>query len=361
MKILLYGEALQPGSGVWCYHDTLGRMGHEVEHFDSSAALEHYLSDPLWRGYQRLTRRVAERHRREHARRLIARAAELRPEIVFVLKGLFLGPDDVLALKKTGAWVINVNHDDFFSRNRANRSAVQRSAIPGWDFVFATRAVNVDEVRPRNPNVELFRFAYHPEIHRPVPLTPGDRETWEVDAVFVGTWERERCALLERLVQQVPGRYAIWGDQWDRAGGSSPLRPYIRARSVHLDDMARALGGAKMSLGFLRKKNRDLYTQRSFEIPACGGVLLAERTPDHLSFYREGIEAEFFDPDAPAELCDKVRRLLAHDEEREAMRRAGREAVLRGRHSYRDRLERLLELYESRDRRSSSSAVALDA
>ncbi len=108
MKILLYGEALQPGSGVWCYHDMLGRMGHEVEHFDSFAALEHYLSHPLWRGYQRLTRRVAEHHRREHARRLIARAAELRPEIVFVLKGLFLGSDDVLALKKTGAWVMTI-------------------------------------------------------------------------------------------------------------------------------------------------------------------------------------------------------------------------------------------------------------
>ena len=55
--------------------------------------------------------------------------------------------------------------------------------------------------------------------------------------------------------------------------------------------MARALGGSKLSLGFLRKKNRDLYTVRTFEIPACNGVLLAERTRAHEAIYKGGVEA----------------------------------------------------------------------
>ena len=73
MKILLYGERLEPGSGVWC-HDVLGRMGHDVEHFDSSAGLEIYRRHSLWRSYWRVTRRVLETHRRAHTRRLCAGA-----------------------------------------------------------------------------------------------------------------------------------------------------------------------------------------------------------------------------------------------------------------------------------------------
>jgi spore maturation protein CgeB len=114
--------------------------------------------------------------------------------------------------------------------------------------------------------------------------------------------------------------------------------------------MAKALGGAKIALGFLRKENRDDYTQRTFEIPACGGLLLAERTPMHLSLFREGVEAEFFDPTRPEELAAKVRDLLADDARRDAIRTAGRAAVLRGGYTYDDRIRQILDLYSSRGR-----------
>ena len=78
---------------------------------------------------------------------------------------------------------------------------------------------------------------------------------------------------------------------------------------------------------------------------ACGGVLLAERTPAHLAYYVEDREAAFFDPRRPDELVNRVRQLLEHDAEREAMRQAGRAAVERGGHTYRDRLNRLFELH----------------
>lgn len=124
-----------------------------------------------------------------------------------------------------------------------------------------------------------------------------------------------------------------------------------------MDELPKAIGGAKVSLAFLRKQNRDDYTQRTFEIPACNGVFLAERTDRHMKFYREGKEAEFFDPNSPTELIDKVRLLLSDETHRESMRQAGREALLSQRHTYRDRLERLLQLY--RDQRVSEKKVGI--
>jgi glycosyltransferase involved in cell wall biosynthesis len=345
MKVLLYGETTAPGSGAWCYAETLRDMGHDVVGFSDSTGLERYRTRQYARTLRKLLGRPLDVDRRGHIAALLAEAGRVKPDIVLVLKGLALGAEDVDTLRARGAWVVNVNHDDFFSANRNNRSSLQLRAVPRYEYVFTTREVNVAEIAPLNSRVEFFPFAYYPRVHRVVPIPPAEREKWDLDVVFVGTWERERCALLEELVRRVPARYAIWGAQWGRVGARSPLRPFIRHAEVVLDDMAKALGGAKVSLAFLRKENRDDYTQRTFEIPACGGLLLGERTARQQSYYREGVEAEFFDPSGPDELVDKVKRLLADPRRREAVRVAGREALLRQRHTYRDRLDRLFELY----------------
>jgi spore maturation protein CgeB len=347
LDIVLYGEAAHCGSGAYCYAETLREMGHHVEVASEAVHFEKY-ARPALRVLRKLRGRPLEVHRRRNAGELLGLARRAKPQIVIVLKGLHIAADDVRALRAGGAWVVNINHDDFFSRNKSNWSVVQRRALPAYDFVFATREVNVAEVRPLNPNVEFFPFAYYPRIHRPLPVTTVEDARFASDVVFVGTWERERCELLERLVTAVPARYAIWGSFWSRAGRRSPLRPFIRGGDVRGDDMAKALGGAEIALGFLRKSNRDDYTQRTFEIPACGGLLLAERTARHLTFYREGIEAEFFDPERPDELVSRVRALLSDPERRTQIRAAGLAALQRQAHTYRDRLERLLWLYAQR-------------
>ncbi len=346
MKILLYGEPVKPGTGSWCYHETLREMGHEVVHCNSWEGMDHYRTKLIWRIWWKATRRVFESHRIAHVAELLAETGRFGPDIVLVLKGMHIGPQEVRELKRSGAWIVIINHDDFFSLNPANVSRTQRAALGEWDFIFATREANVEEVGPYNKNVEFFPFAYYPRIHRPVAVDPATEPQWISDVVFVGTWEKERAALMEQLVGRVDANYAVWGAQWNKLAPWSPLRRHVRGSEIYLDDQCRAIGAAKMNLGFLRKKNRDFFTVRTFEIPACNGVLLGERTPLHRSFYREGVEADFFDPDDPVELADKVRRLLADDEHRESVRRAGLAAVRRGKHTYRDRLDRLFAVYE---------------
>jgi spore maturation protein CgeB len=224
-----------------------------------------------------------------------------------------------------------------------------------YDRLLVTREVNVAEVAPLNPRVEFFPFAYEPSIHRPISIPPGEAERWGVDVVFVGTYAPHRAAMLEWLVAAVPARYAVHGNSWEKLGSRSPLRPFVTFADVKLDDQAKALGGAKIALGFLRKENRDEYTQRTFEIPACGGLMLAERTAAHLALFREGEEAEFFDPDDPAELIAKVQDLLADPVRRERVRAGGMAALTRCDHTYDDRVRRLLAAYH-RDAPALTSA-----
>ena len=345
MTILLYGESGRYGSGAWCYYNTLLDLRLRVVSFSDEEQLAQ--AHRLWaRGYAKVAHRLWEPYRLAHTRALLRLAEIEKPELVIVLKGLHISAADVLALRRLGARVVNINHDDFFSRNRNNWSATQRDAIPAYDFIFTTREVNVAEVRPLNPNVAFFPFAYYPKIHRPVPLTEADRAQFPGDVVFIGTWEAQRAQLLEAVVGRTPATFAIYGDQWNKLAAKSCLRPLVKP-AIYGDDLCKALGAAKISLAFLRKENRDDYTQRTFEIPACGGLLLAERTPRHQQYYREGSDAEFFDASAPDELARKIVDLLSNEERRERIRASGMLAVRTQQHTYADRLVRLLEVLQN--------------
>ncbi|HKP62003.1 MAG TPA: glycosyltransferase [Polyangiales bacterium] len=350
LRVVLYGDGLVPNTGGFCYAAALRELGHDVVCVSERAEIELY-SKALWaRALRRVRGQPLELHRRRHIERLTRAVSQASADLVIVLKGLLIGPDDVGALQRSGAWVANINHDDFFSQNPHNWSTLQRRAIPSYDFIFTTREVNLAEVAPLNPRVEFMPFAYHPAIHRPLEISSEERARWESDVAFIGTWERERCRLLEQLVRAVPARYSIWGSDWQRVSRRSPLRPYLKYGAVMGDEMAKAIGSARISLGFLRKLNRDDYTQRTFEIPACGGVLLAERTARHQSYYVEGVEAEFFDSADAGELIRKVQALLSDRPRTESIRAAGRTALLRQHHTYRDRMQQLIEVYRRRAR-----------
>jgi len=87
-----------------------------------------------------------------------------------------------------------------------------------------------------------------------------------------------------------------------------------------------AIQCAKVSLGLLSKGNRDLATQRSFEIPHLGGVLCAERTSEHTRLYREDEEAVFWS--SPEECADRCMRLLQNEQDRKQLAIKGRRRCL---------------------------------
>lgn len=342
-RVLIYGS-VAPGNGGWSYARAFERAGSAVHTVSETHGLESYRTSVFRRAYRRFAGDLLESDRRRHVAYLTGEVERFRPDLFVALGGHYLAAADVRRFRDGGAWVANVNHDDFFSRYPSSWSRTQRAAIPAYDAILTTRTVNVEEIRPRNPNVRFFSFSYDPETHRPVPIPPTERDVWGVDVVFVGQWAPHRSAVIEALVRAVPARYAIRGPGWDAVPARSPVAPFVTPTHVWGDDMAKALGGAKIALGFLRKENRDDYTQRTFEIPACGGLLLAERTAMHRSIYREGVEAEFFDPDRPDELIAKVRALLADDARREAIRAAGMAALRAGAYTYDDRIQELNEI-----------------
>jgi spore maturation protein CgeB len=110
-------------------------------------------------------------------------------------------------------------------------------------------------------------------------------------------------------------------------------------------DYAAAISCSKISLGLLIEHVRgassgDLITTRTFEIPACGGLLLHERTVDLLRIFKEDESCVCFE--GPDELVRKIDDLLSNEARRRSIADRGREVVL-SEHSWDHRVQSILE------------------
>lgn len=253
-----------------------------------------------------------------------------KPDLVWVNCGRYVGPALIEELKRKVGPVIAFNQDDPYNPNHKEYSLF-RKAIPHYDVVVVVREPNVQEAKSFGAKKVLREFMVADEvIHSPRPLTDADWEKWGADVAFIGTWRPERGPFILKLVEcGVP--VSIYGQRWDKDPAWSRIQPYWKGPGLsNKDDYAKAIQCAKISLGLLAKDNRDGHTTRTMEIPLLGGLLCGERTAEHLSLYEDGVEAVFWsDPQECADVCN---RLLADEELRLSIVRAGQARCLRNGH-----------------------------
>ncbi|RLB06112.1 MAG: hypothetical protein DRG83_01055 [Deltaproteobacteria bacterium] len=270
---------------------------------------------------------------------LLQKAQEFQPDVVLVTKGAHISPRTLVMIKKeTGAFLVNYATDDPFNLRVSSRDLVR--AIPLYDLYACTkRAIMGDVRRAGCQNVVFVRFGYEPTLHFPEkPATPEEIERFSSDVVFIGNADRDRVPYFEALAR-IPGlRLHLYGGYWDR---HPLLRRYHRGFALGRDYRL-ALGGAKIAVCLVRRANRDGHCMRTFEIPACGAFMLAERTEEHLELFEEDKEAAYFE--SPEGLVEKVQYYLQHEEERQRIAKAGYRKVIEGKHAYKDRLAEILNI-----------------
>ena len=334
MRVLYLGATWR-GSNDESFRRAFEILGHEVVAIDTVEPLAFYRQSLALRAAARILKRPLRRHTRPLREAALEAARATRPHLVFASKALHFDGNILEDIRRaSGAMLVHWHPDDY--RNRENSSADFASALTTYDVQITPKTFNVPEfLEDGARRVEFVPYSYDPDVHRPVRPRTGP----PCQAVFVGTFEPERAGILEHAAREGID-LEVWGSYWHRLPKRSPLRPHCRYREVRADDMAAAFASARLSLGFLRKANRDLHTARTFEIPASGGVMLAERTEEQRAFFEEGKEALYFD--SAAEMVASIRDYAARPDELARIRAAAFDRCRTGRYSYAERLKDLL-------------------
>jgi hypothetical protein len=229
-------------------------------------------------------------------------------------------------------------------------------AIRGFDALVYCKSYEAEAYEALGRPTIYMPLGYCDEVHRPLASSDPD---WSCAIGFLGGWEPRREQML-RALSLAGVDLKIWGAYWEfledgrwtlrrqmilgQLAGGEPFRVRrddvlaraLQGGEVYSDDYARALTGSRIGLGFLRTCCPDQHTTRTFEIPACGSMLLADRTGEHQDLFTEGEEAEFFG--SVEELLEKSRFYTANEAARARVARRGYERCVKGRYAYIHRL-----------------------
>ena len=330
----------KPGSRAPQRLRAMESLGHSVRFFRSHPAGETYETPPgLARRLRHRLRRPADRSALNRA--LVRAAAETpTPDVIWVDYTLTILPSTLRALRRrcpetTFIWY---SEDDMMQPH--NGSVWLDRSLPMFDLWVTTKSFNADpgEMPARGArNVLFVNNSFDPGLHSPVEITPEERGRLAADISFVGTYEPDRAASLRRLADE-GFSVRVWGNGWPDGPGDDRLR--IERRPVYGRELAAVYAASAINLAFLRRRNRDLQTCRTIEIPACGGFMLHSRNDEVLSLLTENEEAGYFAADD--ELVSACRHWLSASVDRNRVARAGHLKVVSGGFSHADRIREIL-------------------
>lgn len=263
-----------------------------------------------------------------------------RYDIVWIDKGIIIRKSTFEAIRRLQPQAKIIGYSPDWMMGRHNQSRQFLESLPFYDCYVTTKSYAVDEMKQAGcKDVLYIGNAFQKGFHKPYELTYSEKEMYGCVVGFIGAYEAERAASIMYLANN--GICVdIWGSrQWEEFCTQSP---YLHFRGTELlgNDYCKALSGCKISLCFLRKINRDQQTTRSVEIPACGSMMLAERTDEHLAMFEEDKEAVYFSSDN--ELLEKCRIYLADETMRNEVASAGHLRCLSSDYSYHGRIREVL-------------------
>jgi len=264
-------------------------------------------------------------------------------DIVWIDKGKRVFPEILKYLKKNKSdlKLVHINPDDPFGNFRIGWGNFIKS-IPYYDYHFVAREANVNEYKSLGAaKVFVYDRSFDPELHKPIMLTEDEKKKYFCKVGFIGSWAKDREKSIVYLINNGI-EVAVWGNAWQKGQYWDTIKNFYRGPGLKGLEYSKAINGMEIALHFLRKENRDEQDSRTFEIPACGTFMLAERTKKHEEFFKENEEAVFFDNDK--ELLDKLNFYLLNPYERKRIAEKGHQRSVRSGYSHPERIKKMINI-----------------
>jgi spore maturation protein CgeB len=287
---------------------------------------------------------------------LLAAVRDFGPDVIWIFKGAELYPSELSNLRGRGITLVNYNADHpfrYFSRGSGNNNV--RRAIPQYHLHLTYSQQIAYELSQYLPGTRVAVVPFGHEVGDEVfKRIAGEDEINR--ACFVGNPdEHRRCSIMRLVGEGVP--VDIYGNQWHRHVTPSPL---LRLNGPVIgEEMLRILRRFRVQLNLFRPHNVSSHNMRTFEVPAVGGIMLAEDSGEHQAFFKSDCEAFYFS--GHAEMVLRARQLLAMPKEQAmVVRLAARRRSVESRYSYVHRAEDALKaIFAAHTRRKQLQELAL--
>lgn len=239
-------------------------------------------------------------------------------EFLLVFKGMLVRPQTLLRFRQRSVPVYCLYPDVSFQDHGSNIW----DCLPLYDCVFTTKSFHLQDtvLKSRVRALQLVSHGFDPEVHRPVAVSDDVRRVYSCDVSFVGYWSAKKERLLRELVERAPAvDVRIWGPSWYMA--DPVVRSHWQGRGAWGDEIAAIYSCSKINLGLLSEAGTgvvsgDLTTARTWQIPASGGFMLHEDTPELRQAFQVGDEVGVFTGER--DLADQVAWWLQHDTARKS-------------------------------------------
>lgn len=261
-------------------------------------------------------------------------------DLVWIDKGIIIREStfEYIRNRQPQAKIVGYSPDWMMGRHNQSRQFIE--SLPYYDCYVTTKSYAVEDMKSAGcRDVIYIGNGYQKGFHRPYLLTDEEKKQFGCDVGFIGAYEKERAESILYLANHGI-RVNIWGGLEWKSFCEQSENLCFRGTELLGPDYCKALSGCKISLCFLRKINRDQQTTRSVEIPACGSMMLAERTSEHLQLFEEDKEAVYFSSDE--ELLEKCRQYLKDDILREQVANAGYNRCILSDYSYHGRIREII-------------------
>ena len=313
---VLFVSSLPPYSTAGYRLKAFLRMGHQVHPFDlrqytpSSRVVQwmqvRYPFGPLVSRINRDLRKVV---------------AELRPDIVWFEKPIAITSQTMQAIRKAGAQTIFYVQDAPFGPRNDGCWRQFLNIYRMADLHCLFREADVARYRGSGLPFVKTMFSFEPSVQFPPP--PGFSESDRTREIsYVGHPHEKRPAFLLKLARDHQLPIFINGNRWDRILSAEERRCIMLGGFLANEEYRSAIWRSKINLSFVTEDNEDDIAHKTVETAACGGFLLALRTPGHQAIFEEDREAVFFS--SLEECADKARFYLKRPDLREAIAARGR-------------------------------------
>jgi len=247
-------------------------------------------------------------------------------------------------LKLLGAeyLIANYNPDHPFiisSRGSGNANILKNMMFYDIHFCYSSQVVQQISRQYKLPSVYLpFGFELSKKQIEDINI-----QVEVLKVCFIGNPDQIRRSHLEYLLNK---SFAIdvYGKGWDRFLDKKRFPKLEIFPAVFGNAFWRTIRKYRVQLNIFRPHNKGSHNMRTFEVPAVGGIMLSQNSPEHQEFFQDNKEAFFYND--MEEMANKATNLLGlNHEDVIKIRHAAMNRCQNSRYAYKDRTQLVVESF----------------